>query len=139
VRTRSIILALIVVGCGGGPKSDSSTTGGGGGGGGDTSCEPGRCLDDIGSAFDRDPSAGRACYDGGTDPAFAAGGRVVINFEIGPDGAVVDASQAMREGQITEQAVVDCLIGVVKGVTFAPSKAGKSTRAFHTFEFSERR
>lgn len=127
------MIALVAAACGGGAK------GTGGGGDDSSSCEPGRCLDDFAQAVDREHAAARACYDAGVEPETAAGGRVVVNFEVGADGAVVDASQAMREGQITEQAVVDCLVGVVKGVQFAASKAGKSTRAFHTFEFAARR
>jgi hypothetical protein len=131
---RTVVLLLIAAGCGGAPRA-----GGGGGGGDDTSCEPGRCLEDFARAIEADRAQARTCFDANVAPATTDGGRVVINFEVGPDGAVVDASQAMRDGQITDPAVVDCIINVVKGVTFTASPAGKTTRAFHTFDFAPRR
>lgn len=131
---RTVLFLLIAAGCGGAPRS----SGGGGTGGDDTACEPGRCLEDFAKAVEADRGQARTCYDANVAPATTDGGRVVINFEVGPDGTVVDASQAMREGQVTDPAVVDCIINVVKAVKFAASPAGKTTRAFHTFDFAPR-
>jgi hypothetical protein len=134
--------AIVVIGCGGG------AAGGGGGGGGtgaasDTTtpdqktCEPGRCLEDFASAIERDRGQARACYEAGHAKQPGLAGRIIVNFEVDDQGVVVDASQGVQGDQITDAGVVACVIGVVKGIQFAPStKPGKTTRAFHRFEFT---
>lgn len=41
----------------------------------------------------------------------------------------------MRDGQISDPAVVSCLTDVIKGVKFSAST--KTTRAYHEFEFGQ--
>ncbi len=129
--TRAGVLILAVtLGCGG--KKPSAT----GPAEPADDCEPGRCLEDIsGRVEDRRPEA-RACYEAGhaVDPTLE--GRVVINFEIDPSGTVVDASQSAQDEQITDEAVVECIVEVIKGIKFAESGRGKSTKAFHRYEFN---
>ena len=62
-----------------------------------------------------------------------------MNFEIDRDGGVVDPAQSMKDGQLEEVDVVACIGGVLKGIKFAPSKAGMTTHAYHSFEFTARR
>ncbi len=120
-----IALCLLLFGCGGSPRpapqpvSDSASD-----------CEPGRCLEDISKVIaDRKPEA-RAC-------ARSAKGRVIINFKIDKNGNVEEADQGMQEGQISDSQVVTCLVDLVKTIEFAPSAKGKSTRAYHQFEFGK--
>ncbi len=120
---------MLVAACGGAKKGAVA--------GGDPSvCEPGRCMPDISGRIDDHRPEARQCYLAGhaRDPSLQ--GTIVINFEIDPSGTVVDASQAMRDDQIMDAEVVDCVASVIRGITFAASARGKSTRAFHRYEFS---
>src|SRR5262245_3114241 len=67
----------------------------------ETGCERGRCLEDITKVIQEHRTATRACYDKGLKRAPTIEGRIVINFEIDGNGAVVDASQGMQDNQIT--------------------------------------
>jgi len=102
------------------------------------SCEPGRCMDDISRAIQERRDQTRACYDKGVKGKPGIEGRLIINFKIDADGTVEDASQGMQENQITEAAVVDCVVAVIKHLKFGKSPTGKTTRAYHLFEFSHR-
>jgi len=129
-RTGVLILAT-VLGCGGGKKSPAGPAEPA-----DDDCEPGRCLADISERVEVHRPEARACYEAGhsVDPTLE--GRVIINFEIDPSGTVLDASQSSQDEQIMDEAVVECIVGVVKDITFAESKKGKTTKAFHRYEFT---
>ena len=105
---------------------------------GGATCEPGRCLDDISHHVQQHRKAARGCYDKGLERQAGVGGLVIVNFEIGPDGRVVEAAQGMQPGQLAEQDVIDCIVTVVKQIQFPASAAGKTTKAYHRFEFSAR-
>lgn len=109
------------------------------GGGSDDAaqCEPGRCLDDISAALATHRAESRACYDAAAKKTPGLAGRVIINFRIDEKGNVVDPSQGMQDDQIQNEELVTCLTGVVQKVTFAASKKGKTTRAYHQFEFGK--
>lgn len=125
-----MLLLALVLGCGGGKKPPAGPEAPA------DDCEPGRCLADISERVENHRPAARACYEAGhsVDPTIE--GRVVINFEIDPSGTVVDASQSAQDDQITDEAVVECIVGVVKEIKFAESKRGKTTKAFHRYEFN---
>lgn len=125
----SLVLLAVAAGCGGARKAPAAA-------GDPGACEPGRCMDDIAQRLDDHRPEARACYEAGhaRDPSLA--GLLVINFEIDRDGAVVDASQSVRDEQLTDTDVVNCVTGVIRQIKFAPSARGKSTRAFHRYEFS---
>ena len=103
---------------------------------GPASCEEGRCLADISGAILEQRAKTRACYDAGRTRQPTIEGRLIINFKIGPDGEVSETSQGMQDDQITEPGVVECVSEVIKNIKFAKSPAGKSTRAYHLFEFT---
>lgn len=131
IATRAgALLILAALGCGGGKKAPADPAAPA------DDCEPGRCLTDISARVeDRRPEA-RTCYEAGhaADPTIE--GRVVINFEIDPSGTVVDASQSAQDDQIMDAAVVECIVDVIKGIKFAESGKGKTTKAFHRYEFN---
>jgi hypothetical protein len=130
---RGVLFALVLVaGCHG---KSASTTGGGGGGSDEAQCEPGRCLDDISKAIAEHRTESRACYDAAAKKTPGLAGRVIINFRIDDKGAVIEASQGMQDEQIQDDGLVTCLTDEINKVTFAPSKLGKTTRAYHQFEF----
>jgi hypothetical protein len=135
------LLATVLLACGSSKPATTTATGDTGGApdSEQASCEPGRCLDDIRAAIgERRPQA-RACYDEARkrQPDLASG-KIIINFTIAADGTVTDAEQGMQDDQITEPGVVDCVSEVIKQVRFAPSAKGKTSRAYHRFEFAAR-
>lgn len=98
-------------------------------------CEPGRCLADISAAVEAHRPEARTCYEAGHAVEPTLEGRVIINFEIDATGAVVDASQSAQENQIEDEAVVGCITDVILRITFPASAKGKTTKAFHRYEF----
>ena len=124
---RSLIACLLFACGGGSAKSTTAPT---------KTCEPGRCLEDFAAKVQEHRATARACYDAKPTPE---GGRVIINFEIDPTGKVVDASQSVKDEQIQDREIVACIIDVIKEIQFAASAAGKTTKAYHTFEFSPRK
>ncbi len=135
-----VIFVAVVLGVGlgacGGKGKPATTTPEDSGSGDDTACEPGRCLPDISARVeDRRPEA-RACYDEALKRVPELKGRLIINFEINPDGTVADASQSAQDDQIMDEEVVACIADVIKGITFAKSERGKRSRAFHRYEFN---
>ena len=124
---RSLAIAFLFFGCGHSAPPPPVQTGSGSG---EAQCEPGRCLDDISKVIAGHKAESRACAK---DKKLS--GRVIINFTIDGEGRVGEASQGMQSDQIQDPALVECLSGVVKGITFAASPKKKTTRAYHRFEF----
>lgn len=116
---------VFVAACGGGPKPTAQKD-----------CETGRCLEEIASRVQERRAEARLCFDTYADGA--PDSRVIVNFEIDPAGAVVDASKSVKDGQLEQPETVACIIDVIKEIKFSPSAKGKRTRAYHTFEFSAR-
>ena len=104
--------------------------------GGEEDCEPGRCLQDVSARVEDRRPAARACYEEGQRRIPELQGRLIINFEIDKTGAVVDASQSAQDEQIMDEGVVSCVVDVVRSIKFTESAKGKTTRAFHRFEFN---
>ncbi len=140
-------LAVLLSACGGGKKTDTSTTPTGGGdgvstgGGGDAgdgaqTCEPGRCLDDIKRLIAERKTDSRGCYDAARKRNPGLAGKVIINFAIDSEGVVGETAQGIQDGQLQDQELVACLSAVINTVRFAASPKGKTTRAYHRFEFS---
>jgi hypothetical protein len=140
----SSTVAVFLAACGGGKKPDTTPTGGGGDGAGDggdtgdgtSACEPGRCLEDIKKQIAERKSDSRACYDAARKRNAGLAGKVIINFAIDSEGVVGETSQGMQDGQIEDPELVACLSAVINTVRFAASSKGKTTRAYHRFEFS---
>lgn len=102
----------------------------------DTQCEPGRCLEDISKNISERRADARACYEAGLKRVPTMQGKIIINFAIDSEGVVGETSQGMQDGQIEDPEVVACVSEVIKTVRFAGSPKGKTTRAYHRFEFS---
>ena len=128
----SLCLAIALTACGGGTSkvSTSSTEPA-------AACEPGRCLEDISKLISERRTESRACYDEGAKKMPGMKGRIIINFRIDAEGNVEDSSQGMQDDQIQDEALVSCVSEVIKKVTFAASSKGKTTRAYHQFEFGK--
>jgi hypothetical protein len=131
---RPILASLLVLAtaCGGSKQEPT----GPGAGDDQTGCERGRCLDDISKAIAERRDDSRRCYEEGRKRDPKMEGKIIINFAIDASGAVGETSQGMQDGQIEEAGLVDCLSEVIKTVRFAASTKGKTTRAYHRFEFA---
>lgn len=130
-------LALVLAGCGGNKGNQIATPPPQAGDTNDAPpCEPGRCLEDISRLIgERRPDA-RACYDAGRKRDATMEGKIIINFAIDSEGVVGEASQGVQDGQIEDQEVVGCVTEVILTVRFAASPTGRTTRAYHRFEFT---
>jgi hypothetical protein len=126
---RPVCLVLALAACGG--KAKPATTSHEG-----VTCEPGRCLEDFARQIRERKPETRACYDAMLTQKPGVGGRVIINFRVGPEGNVMETSQGMQDDQISDDSLVMCLGIVLESITFGKSSAGKTTRAYHEFEFS---
>jgi hypothetical protein len=129
---RSLVLPALLLALAACPGKKSTTPAGGDDG---TQCEPGRCLDDISQALAGHRAESRACYDTAAKKTPNLAGRIIINFRIDEQGHVTETSQGMQDDQIQDQDLVNCVSEVIKKVTFNPSSKGKTTRAYHQFEF----
>ena len=134
---RRVACLLLVLGCGHPAKSAETAKTGDPSAAGDDQpkCEPGRCLDDISKAVVEHKTEARACYDDARKRAPKLEGKIVINFEIDATGSVTGASQSAQDGQIADDALAGCLAKVIEHTKFAASAQGKTTRAYHRFEF----
>jgi hypothetical protein len=109
-------------------------SGGTDGSGEASTCEPGRCLEDISALIAERRADTRACYDAARKRTPTLAGKIVINFAIDSEGVVGEAEQGMQDDQIQDAELVTCVTEVIKTVRFAKSPAGKTTRAYHRFE-----
>jgi len=122
------IAVIIAIGCGGGQRPAPIE---------DKSCEPGRCLEDVARVMKDHRPEMRACYELAQAQRAELEGSMTVNFVIDPQGAVVETSPSVRDGEIEDAELFDCLSTMVKQVTFAASAAGKRTRAYHVFDFKK--
>ena len=132
VRNLAWVTALVACGSAAKPPAAPTDTSSSGG------CEPGRCLDDISKTLQEHRAESRACYDTMSKTKPGLKGRLIINFRIDASGNVTETSQGMQEEQLTDEVLIACVSDVIKRAQFAPSPTGKSTRAYHQFEFSPR-
>jgi hypothetical protein len=123
------VVLLVAGGCGGASKPDSKVS----------TCDPGRCLEDLSRVIGEHRAEAKACHQRGLarDPKMQ-GSRIVINFEVDAEGTVIDASQSVKGDQIEDPETVACVVGVIKAIKFPKSRAGKTTRGYHSFELSTR-
>jgi hypothetical protein len=125
-----IAALLIAVGCGGSKPAPSQPS---------MDCEPGRCLSDISRVIGEKKPAARACYEAGLKRVpEIKGGQIIINFDIDPEGAPASVTQSSKSDQIEDAEVVACVTDVVKQLKFPKSAKGKTTHAYHAFEFGNR-
>jgi hypothetical protein len=139
--TRSPLLTCLVViaACGGKPATPDTiqTTGGeGDGNGSGVACEPGRCLEDISKLIAERRTDARTCYDTARKRDPSLQGKIVINFAIDSAGVVAETTQGLQDGQIEDPEVVACVGEVIKSVRFPASPGGRTSRAYHRFEFT---
>lgn len=62
-------------------------------------------------------------------------GDMIINFVIDPEGKVKKAELNQERSNLKSPAVVDCAIGVIKGIKFPPSSRGMDTTVNYPYNF----
>jgi hypothetical protein len=100
-------------------------------------CEPGRCLEDVARVMKEHRADMRSCYELAHAQRNELEGSMTVNFVIDPKGDVIETSPSVRDGEIEDAELFDCLSATIKRVKFAASPAGKRTRAYHAFEFKK--
>lgn len=98
-----------------------------------------RTTEKIASVVKIHRDEARACYDKARKehPEMKAG-DLVIHFVLDPKGAVTVAELNKERSTLTEPGLVDCVIGVIKKISFPPSSRGMETKANYPFNFNPR-
>jgi outer membrane biosynthesis protein TonB len=120
-------------------RQEIETKGESGPKGGGPSTEPGRTRQDIQAIIGAHRDDARACYDKGLEKHPGIEGDLTVKWTINPDGTVSDVAVDPSKSQILEPSVGDCVVGVIKKLTFAPSQKGFETRANYPFNFHPRK
>jgi hypothetical protein len=97
--------------------------------------EPGRKREDIQTIVMARRDEARACYDKSLKDHPGIEGDLTVKFVIDPQGAVSDAVVDTGKSTINEPSVGNCIVAIIKGIKFAPSKLGFETRANYPFNF----
>jgi TonB family protein len=97
--------------------------------------EPGRSRQDIQTIIMARRDEARACYDKGLKDHPGIEGDLTVKWVIDPTGKVADASVDSSKSTINEPGVGNCIVEIIKKITFAPSKGGFETRANYPFNF----
>lgn len=80
--------------------------------------------------------AARKCYEDARKDLKDLQGNVVIHFVLDPDGKVKSADLNQERSTLKSPAVVDCVIGVIKGIQFPRSSRAMETTANYPFNFT---
>jgi len=77
----------------------------------------------------------RACYEQARKKKPELQGRMVIHFEVDPEGKVTSAELNAERSQITEPDLVECAVKVIKGIKFPASSKGMITEVNYPYKF----
>jgi hypothetical protein len=80
--------------------------------------------------------AARKCYENARLSSKDLQGNVVIHFVLDPEGKVKSADLNPERSTLKDPAVVDCVIGVIKGISFPKSSRAMETTANYPFNFT---
>jgi hypothetical protein len=80
--------------------------------------------------------AARKCYEDARKDLKDLKGDVVIHFVLDPEGNVKSAELNQERSTLKSPAVVDCVIGVIKGIKFPKSSRAMETSTNYPFNFT---
>jgi outer membrane biosynthesis protein TonB len=80
--------------------------------------------------------AARKCYEDARKDSKDLKGDVVIHFVLDPEGNVKTAELNQERSTLKSPAVVDCVMGVIKGIKFPKSSRGMETSTNYPFNFT---
>jgi len=78
----------------------------------------------------------RKCYEDARRELKDLQGNVVIHFVLDPEGKVKLAELNQERSTLKAPTVVNCVIGVIKGISFPKSSRGMETSANYPFNFT---
>jgi TonB family protein len=90
---------------------------------------------DIGDGIRRALPNIKGCYEEAlkTEPKLG-GGRIAVDFKIGPDGAVVERS--IKASSFGRSELESCVLGVASAMKFAAPRAGGTVLVTYPFNFT---
>ena len=80
--------------------------------------------------------AARKCYEDARKDLKDLKGDVVIHFVLDPEGKVKVAELNQERSTLKSPVVVDCVIGVIKGIAFPKSSRAMETSTNYPFNFT---
>jgi hypothetical protein len=80
--------------------------------------------------------AARKCYEDARKDLKDLKGDVTIHFVLDPEGNVKSAELNQERSTLKSPAVVDCVIGVIKGIKFPKSSRAMETSTNYPFNFT---
>jgi outer membrane biosynthesis protein TonB len=80
--------------------------------------------------------AARKCYEDARKDLKDLKGDVVVHFVIDPDGNVKSTELNQERSTLKSPAVVDCVLGVIKGIKFPKSSRAMETSTNYPFNFT---
>jgi hypothetical protein len=95
-----------------------------------------RTMDVIRKLVMDNRKAARKCYEDARKDLKDLQGNVVIHFVLDPEGRVKSADLNQERSTLKSPAVVDCVIGVIKGIPFPKSSRAMETTANYPFNFT---
>jgi hypothetical protein len=95
-----------------------------------------RTMDVIRKLVMDNRKAARKCYEDARKDLKDLQGNVVIHFVLDPDGKVKSADLNQERSTLKSPAVVNCVIGVIKGIQFPRSSRAMETTANYPFNFT---
>jgi outer membrane biosynthesis protein TonB len=103
---------------------------------GDPKAPETRTMDVIRKLVMDNRKAARKCYEDARKDLKDLKGDVVIHFVIDPDGNVKAAELNQERSTLKSPAVVDCVVGVIKGIKFPKSSRAMETSTNYPFNFT---
>ncbi len=95
-----------------------------------------RTMDVIRKLVMDNRKAARKCYDDARKEQKDLTGDVVIHFVLDPDGKVKLAELNQERSTLKAPAVVDCVLGVIRGIHFPKSSRAMETSTNYPFNFT---
>lgn len=95
-----------------------------------------RTMDVIRKLVMDNRKAARKCYDDARKDLKDLKGDVVIHFVLDPEGKVKLAELNQERSTLKAPPVVDCVIGVLKGINFPKSSRAMETSTNYPFNFT---
>jgi hypothetical protein len=95
-----------------------------------------RTMDVIRKLVMDNRKAARKCYDDARKDLKDLKGDVVIHFVLDPEGKVKLAELNQERSTLKSPAVVDCVLGVIRGIHFPKSSRAMETSTNYPFNFT---
>ena len=95
-----------------------------------------RTMDVIRKLVMDNRKAARKCYDDARKDNKDLKGDVVIHFVLDPEGKVKKAELNQERSSLKSPQVVDCVIGVIKSISFPKSSRAMETSTNYPFNFT---